>query len=166
MCLLLRNGFRLATLPYRPVWCVWVLQRWLSFSKIVPSPQRNSGAMSEWPSCSWSPRPKPFSSNCSVWLDDQLWRVLVVPNFFHLRMMEATVFLDLQCCRHLLVPFPRSVPRHNPVSELYGQFLRPHGLVFALTFTVNCGTIYRQMCAFPNICPIDWIYHRWTPIKL
>ena len=26
---------------------------------------------------------------------------------------------DLQCCRHFLVPFPRSVHRHNPVSELY-----------------------------------------------
>ena len=26
---------------------------------------------------------------------------------------------DLQCCRIFLVPFPRSVPRHNPVSELY-----------------------------------------------
>ena len=36
---------------------------------------------------------------------------------------------DLQCCRHFLVPFPRSVPQHNPVSELYGQFLHPHGLV-------------------------------------
>ena len=57
---------------------------------------------------------------------------------------------DLQCCRNVLVPFPRSVPRHNPVSELYGQFLQPHGLVFALTCTVNCGTLYRQVCAFPN----------------
>ena len=57
---------------------------------------------------------------------------------------------DLQCCRHFLVPFPRSVPQHNPVSELYRQFLRPHGLVFALTCTVNCGTLYRQVCAFPN----------------
>ena len=26
---------------------------------------------------------------------------------------------DLQCCRYFLAPFPRSVPRHNPVSELY-----------------------------------------------
>ena len=26
---------------------------------------------------------------------------------------------DLQCCRHVLVAFPRSVPRHNPVSVLY-----------------------------------------------
>ena len=41
-------------------------------------------------------------------------------------------------------------PRHNPVLELYGQFLRPHGLVFALTCTVNCGTLYRHLCAFPN----------------
>jgi hypothetical protein len=49
-----------------------------------------------------------------------------------------------------LVPFPRSVPQHNPVSELYGQFLRPHGLVFALICTVNCGTLYRQVCAFTN----------------
>ena len=84
-----------------------------------------------------------------------LGRVLVVQNFFHLRMMAAPVFLgDLQCCIHVLVPFPRSVPWHNPVSELYGQFLWPHGLVFALTCTVNCGTFYIDrcvcVCAFPN----------------
>ena len=53
---------------------------------------------------------------------------------------------DLQCCRNVLVPFPRSVPRHKPVSELYGQFLQSHGLVSALTCTVNCGTLYRQVC--------------------
>ena len=57
-----------------------------------------------------------------------------------LRMMEATVFLGTF----------NAAPRHNPVSEIYGQFLRPHGLVFALTCTVNCGTLYRQVCAFPN----------------
>ena len=79
-----------------------------------------------------------------------LGRVLVVLNLFHL-WMEATVFLGTyQCCRIILVPFPRHVPRHNPVSKLYGQFLRPHGLVFALTCTVNGGTLYRQVCAFPN----------------
>ena len=60
-----------------------------------------------------------------------------------LRIIEAKidqiqiVLGDLQCCRHFLEPFPRSVPQHNPVSELYGQILRPHGLVFALTCTVN-----------------------------
>jgi hypothetical protein len=49
-----------------------------------------------------------------------------------------------------LVPFPRYVPWHNPVSELYRQFLRPHGLAFALACTVNCVTLHRQVCAFPN----------------
>jgi hypothetical protein len=38
------------------------------------------------------------------------------------------------------------VPRHNPVSELCGH----HGLVSALTSTVNCGTLYRRVCAFTN----------------
>ena len=41
-------------------------------------------------------------------------------------------------------------PRYNPVSEVYRQFLRLHGLVCALTCTVNCGTLYRQVWAFPN----------------
>ena len=64
----------------------------------------------------------------------------------------TTVYLgDLQCCRH----FFRSVPRHNPVSELYGQFLPPHGLVYALTYTVNCGTLYGQVCAFLNRVQIN-----------
>jgi hypothetical protein len=49
-----------------------------------------------------------------------------------------------------LVPFPRSVPRHTPFSELYGQFCRPYGLVFALTCTVNCGTLCRWLCALSN----------------
>ena len=57
---------------------------------------------------------------------------------------------DLQCSRNVLVPLPRSVPQHNPVLELYRQFLRPDGLVFALTCTVVCRTLYRQVCAFPN----------------
>jgi len=41
----------------------------------------------------------------------------------------------------------RSVPRYNPVSEVYRQFLELHGLVCALACTVNCGTLVR---AFPN----------------
>ena len=49
------------------------------------------------------------------------------------------VLRDLQCCRNVSVPFSRSVPQHNPVSELYGQFLRPHCLVLDLTCTVNSG---------------------------
>ena len=53
-----------------------------------------------------------------------LGRVLVVPNFFRLRMMEATVFLGTFNAEDFFLElFPRSVPRQNPVSELYGQFL-------------------------------------------
>ena len=112
--------------------------------------QRNSGALSDWPSGSWSPpRPRPFSPDCSLWWP-ALGRVLVIQNFFHLRMMEATVLGDLQSCRNVLVLFPRSVTRHIPISKLYGQFLRPHGLVLALTCTVNSGTLSRLVCAFPN----------------
>ena len=57
---------------------------------------------------------------------------------------------DLQRCRNFLAPFPRTGPQQNPVSGLYRQFLRPYGLVSALTCTVNCGTLYRQVCAFLN----------------
>ena len=65
-----------------------------------------------------------------------LGRVLVVPNIFHLRMMEATVFLvTFKAAEMFWYTSPRSVPRHNPVSALYGQLVWPHGLVFALTCT-------------------------------
>ena len=58
---------------------------------------------------------------------------------------------DLQCCRHFLVPFTRSVPPHNPVSALYGQIPSTSWFIFfALTCTVNCEILYRQVCAFPN----------------
>jgi hypothetical protein len=45
---------------------------------------------------------------------------------------------DLQC--YIMFwggTLPQIGPQHNPVSELYGHFLRPHGLVSALTCTVN-----------------------------
>lgn len=43
-----------------------------------------------------------------------------------------------------------SVPWNCPVSEVSRQFLGHHGLVFALTCTVSCGTSYKQVCASPN----------------
>ena len=58
---------------------------------------------------------------------------------------------DLQCCWQFLVPFPRSVPQHNPASELNGQSLRPHGLFFALTLYLDSyRQLYTQVCTFPN----------------
>ena len=80
-----------------------------------------------------------------------LGRVFVVTNLFHLKMMEVTVFLVTLSAAYIFgVPFPRSVPRHHPGLEFYQQVLRPQDLLFALTCTVNCGTLYRQVCAFPN----------------
>ena len=71
-----------------------VLQRWLSFRNVLPSPQRNSGALSEWPSDYQSPPwPRSFSRLLSLAGRPALGRLLVVPNVLHLRMMEATVFL-------------------------------------------------------------------------
>ena len=73
-----------------------VLQRWLSFWKVIQSPQRISGALSKWPSMflvtslTKALPPRLFSLAGRP----ALGRVLVVPNFFHLRMMESTVFLE------------------------------------------------------------------------
>ena len=72
--------------------------------------------------------PSPRLLSLAGW--QALARVLVVPNFFHLRMMEATVFLGTFNAAELFwYPSPDLFTRHNPVSELYGQFLWPHGLV-------------------------------------
>jgi hypothetical protein len=95
-----------------------------------------------------------------LYRDMRFWpyRPALVPNFFHLIPFKNDgghcVLGDLQCCRRCLVSCSRSVPRHNPVSELYGQFLWPHGLVFVLTCTVICGTfIYTGVCLSKS-CPI------------
>ena len=73
------------------------------------------------------------------------------------------VLRELRRCRQLLAPFPRSVHRHNPISELYGQFLRPHNLFFLLIYTVNCGTLqyidrcvpFQIMSNQLNLPPVD-----------
>jgi hypothetical protein len=129
-----------------------VIQRWLSFWKVLPSPQRISGALSEWQSGSWSPhRPRPFSPDCAVWREASSRKSLGVCKLLPFKNDGGHCVLgDIQCCIHVLVPFPRSVPQNNPVSEFYGQFLPPHGWVVALTCTVNCGTLYRQVCASSN----------------
>lgn len=51
-----------------------------------------------------------------------LGRVLVVPYFFHLRIMEVTVQGTFNPA-DIFVAFLRFVPQTNPVSELYRQFL-------------------------------------------
>ena len=89
MCLLLRSGFCLAL--YHKGLIGGVLQRWLSFWKVLPSPQKKSEALSVTIGFLVTSMTKALPP----WLLSlpALGRVLVVPNFFHLRMMEATVFL-------------------------------------------------------------------------
>jgi hypothetical protein len=76
---------------------------------------------------------------------------LVVPHFLPFKNDEATVFLGIFNAADIFwQPSPDLCQKHKPVSELYGKFLQPHGLVFALTCTVKCRILYRQVCAFPN----------------
>ena len=80
--------------------------------------------------------------------------------------------------------WPPQSPNHNPFEMVWDEldrrvkekqptsvqhmweFLQPHGLVFVLTCSVTYGTLYRQVCGLSKSCPLNWIYHRWTPIKL
>ena len=91
-----------------------------------------------------------------AWLP-ALGRVLVVPNLFHLWMMEDTVFLGTfhaaRCC----------TLTQSCLWALQKIILTPW-LVFFLICTVNCGTVYRQVCPSKSY-PINWIYHRWRNIS-
>ena len=155
MCLLLRSGFRTWPL-YHSGLIGGLLQIWLSFWKVLLSPQRNAGALTEWPSGSCSPLwLRPFSPE-SLSLDGRpaLGRVLVVLNFFHLRMMEATVLIGtFKAAEFFLYPSPDLFLRQSCLGGLQTIPLTSC-LVCALTCTVyctvNCGTLYRQVCAFPN----------------
>ena len=119
MCLLLRSGFRLATLPYRPD--LWIAAEMVvllegsplsteerlssdkvtigflvsSLTKALPPPI----AQFRWPASSTkSPsgsKPLPFMDDGGHWAH---W--------------------DIQSSRHVSVPFPRLVPRDNPASEV------------------------------------------------
>ena len=91
----------------------------------------------------------PFPRLLSLARRPALGRVLVVPNYFNLRMMEATVILGTFNTAKMFCDSSPDLCLDTVLSAL-GQFLRSHGLVFALTCTVNCGTLYRQVCAFPN----------------
>jgi hypothetical protein len=86
----------------------------------------------QWPSGSWSSCwPRPFSPIAHFAWADSSRKSIGGSKLFQFKNGHC-VPGELQCCRNALVPFPKSVPRHNPASELYRQFLWPHGLVFAL----------------------------------
>jgi hypothetical protein len=64
--------------------------------------------------------------------------------WFYLRMMEATVFFGTFSATEIFwYPSPYLCLDTFLISELYRQIPQPLGLVFALTCSVNCGTLYR-----------------------
>ena len=129
-----------------------MLPRWLSFWKVLPSPQSNSGALSEWPSGSWSPPwPRSFPLIAQFGRAASFRKSLGGSKILPFNNDGGHYVLgDLQCCRNVLLPFPKSVLRHNPVAALLRAIPSSSWLGFALTCTVNCGTLYRKGCAFPN----------------
>ena len=65
-----------------------------------------------------------------------LGSILVVPNFFHLRMMEATVFLGtFNAVEIFWYPSPDLYLDTILSRSSYVQYLRLHGLVLSLTCT-------------------------------
>ena len=143
----LRSGFRLATLPYRP-------DLWIAAEMVVLLEGSPLSTEEHWSSdrvtigflvTSLTKALLPRSLS----LDGRpaLGRVLVVPNFFHLRMMEATVLIGQQNFFFTLTQICSS--RQSCIGGLQTISLTSC-LVCALTCTVNCGTLYRQVCAFPN----------------
>jgi hypothetical protein len=53
------------------------------------------------------------------------------------------------------------------IYSVFGKYSDPFtlGLVFALTCTVNCGTLSTGVCLSKS-CPINCIYYRWTSVML
>ena len=121
--------------------------------------------LSEWSLGSWSP-PWPRSFLPSLVGRPAIRRVWVVPHSSHFLKMDLTVLLGtFNTLRNCFIPFPRSMPPHNSILEFYLEFLGLHGGVSALTCTVNCGALYRKVFLSQS-WPINWIGHRWTPMKL
>ena len=88
--------------------------------------------------------PLPRLLNLAGW--PALGRFLVVPNFFHLRMMEATMFLwTFNAADMFWYSSPGlcldTILSRSSTDNYFNL------MVFALTCTFNCGT---QVCAFSN----------------
>ena len=90
-----------------------------------------------------------FLRSYSVWPDwPTLGRVLVVSNFFHFTITEATVLLGTpKALEIILYPCPDLC---HTTTFRSTEFLGLHGLVFVRTCSVNCGTLCTWMFAFLN----------------
>jgi hypothetical protein len=65
-------------------------------------------------------------------------------------MMVTTLLLGtFNTLENVLYPSP-DMSHHNSILEIYRQVLGLHDIVYALTCTVNNGTLYIQVCFFLN----------------
>ena len=127
MCLLLRSSFRLVILPSRPDW-------WSAAEMVVLLEGNPISTEEPWSSVRVTIRgPSPSSAQFD-WMDSSR-KSLGGSKLLPFLLMEATVgmFNAAEIFGH---PSPDLC-----LDTIYGQFLRPHGLVFAMTCTVNCGTL-------------------------
>ena len=119
--------------------------------EVLPSQQRNSRAVRVTIGFLVTSLTKALLTLIAQFVRQALGRVLEIPLFFHLRMMEATVFLGtFNTAEMFWYPSPDLCLNTFLSRSSTENSFKPHGLVFALTFTVNCGTLYRQVCAFLN----------------
>ena len=78
-----------------------------------------------------------------------------VPNFFYLRIMEDTVLLGtLYAAELFFLAFPRSVPRHNPVSEHCSHCLVWYTFSDVRPYTDRCVP-FQIMCNQFNLTQVD-----------
>jgi hypothetical protein len=137
MCLLLRSGFRLVTLPWRPDW--WNPAEIVDLLKVLPAPQRNRRVLGYIPDQGTSPSIPQFG-----------W-VLVVQQFIHLRMMKATVFLGTFTAAEMICA--------STQSSLWALWTIPLTLWLGFCSATHCQLwdhIYTGVCLSKS-CPINWI---------
>jgi hypothetical protein len=135
MCLLLRSGFRLATTIKR-----LIVESAAEIGKTSRRTTISRDELCQSDHCvlghlsDQGPSPPIAQFGWAASSKKSLGGSKLPPSFIN---GSHGVIRDLQCCNVL------DLCLDNPVSELYGQFHRPHGLVFARTCTANCGTLNR-----------------------
>ena len=155
MSLSLSRGFYLATLPQNPDWwSVAVMVVLLEVSLISTQELWSSARVSS----SRGPRLLSLTGRPA------LGRVPVVPNFFHLRIMKATVLLGTFNTAEMFFCLPQdclntilSLSSAGSSFDFMAWFLLRYALLAVRRYMDRCVCLSKS-------CPMNWIY--WTPIKV
>lgn len=131
----LRSGFHLAALTCRPDWRIAAEMFELLRGSPLPTIRFLVNFITK--------ALPPWSLSLDGW--SSLGKVLLVPNFFHLWMM------DLQSSRFIFL-YPSPDLYLNPASEVCRQLLWVQAPSTGVCLSKSS--------------PINWIHHKWTPFKL